>query len=65
LRPLLHVPVTSTGQAKVEQLSIKICSSLFFNACSTYMYSLSLFAITLGISHINIKEYMSIVLVKI
>jgi len=35
--------VTSTGQAEVEQLPVKIWSSLFFNACSTYMYFFSLF----------------------
>jgi len=48
--PLLRVPVASTGQAKVEQLPIKIYSNLFFNACFTYMYSFFCFVAILSIS---------------
>ena len=43
LHPFLHAPEASSGQAKMEQPTIKMLRQLIFNAYSTHMYPISLF----------------------
>ncbi|WP_207710174.1 hypothetical protein [Clostridium chromiireducens] len=50
LHPFLHVPVASTGQAKTEQLPIKIFRAAYFSMPAPHICVLFLcFAITLGL----------------
>jgi len=39
----MHVPEASSGQAKMEQATIKMLQQLIFNAYSINMYPISLF----------------------